>query len=343
MEQETQIQKTESPQFESPIIRIAELVQQSNGKIDTAGMEKMMEMHFRYEADEAKKVFAADFAVAQSDMGAVVKTKNNSQTHSKYAGLENVLEMSKPVYTKHGFSIIFYEGKAEEAENIRVCADVLHKAGHKETYHFDVPLDGKGIKGNVNMTKIHGKASSVSYGRRYLLCMIWNIPTQDDDGNSAGKKPIGIAAPTDEEQEAIEAICIKIPHPDDKRVDFKKVAAICYEKEQSYPDMELVDRVVAWFAKFDRPEIFIPIPKDEFDEHIEGYNAEHTRQHSQPEDPVAREAEATAAAKIGKENEQVELRYYCTKCDKEFEEFKIKGVCVNTDCLSRDIIDMHKS
>jgi hypothetical protein len=68
-----------------------------------------------------------------------------------------------------------------------VCADILHSAGHKETYHYDVPLDGKGIQGNANMTKIHGKSSSVSYGRRYLMCMIWNIPTQDDDGNSAGK------------------------------------------------------------------------------------------------------------------------------------------------------------
>jgi len=63
---------------------------------------------------------------------------------------------------------------------------VLHKAGHKETYHYDIPLDGVGIQGNPNMTKIHAKASSTSYGRRYLMCMIWNIPTQDDDGNGAG-------------------------------------------------------------------------------------------------------------------------------------------------------------
>ncbi|WP_230682076.1 hypothetical protein, partial [Streptococcus pneumoniae] len=34
-----------------------------------------------------------------------------------------------------------------------------------------------------NMTKILAKASSTAYGRRYLMCMIWNIPTQDNDGN----------------------------------------------------------------------------------------------------------------------------------------------------------------
>ncbi len=50
-----------------------------------------------------------------------------------------------------------------------------------------MPLDGVGIKGNANMTKIHGKSSSTSYARRYLMCMIWNIPTQDDDGNAASQ------------------------------------------------------------------------------------------------------------------------------------------------------------
>jgi len=46
-------------------------------------------------------------------------------------------------------------------------------------------LDGVGIKGNANMTAIHGKASSAMYGRRYLLCLIFNIPTGDDvDGNA---------------------------------------------------------------------------------------------------------------------------------------------------------------
>jgi predicted nucleotidyltransferase len=37
------------------------------------------------------------------------------------------------------------------------------------------------------MTKIHAKASSTSYARRYLMCMIWNIATHDDDdGQRAG-------------------------------------------------------------------------------------------------------------------------------------------------------------
>ena len=36
------------------------------------------------------------------------------------------------------------------------------------------------------MTQIHGEGSAIAYGRRYLTCMIFNIPTGDDDDGVAG-------------------------------------------------------------------------------------------------------------------------------------------------------------
>ena len=160
----------------------------SNADLDK--LEKLLTLQVRWEANEARKVFASAFALVQANIVAVSKTEDNPQTHSKYAGLDSIIKSSKPIYTKEGFSIIFYEGVAPAADEIRICADVLHTAGHKETYYYDVPKDGVGIKGNTNMTKIHGKASSTSYGRRYLMCMIWNIPTGDDDDGNAACKPV---------------------------------------------------------------------------------------------------------------------------------------------------------
>jgi hypothetical protein len=157
------------------------------GKGDLSQLRELLTLQREHEANEARKLFALSFANAQAKIEAVLKTKNNPQTHSKYADLGDVIESAKPVYTAEGFSIIFYESDTPLAEHVRICADVLHKSGHKETYHYDTPLDGTGLKGNANMTKIHGKASSVAYARRYLMCMIWNIPTADDDGNTAGK------------------------------------------------------------------------------------------------------------------------------------------------------------
>jgi hypothetical protein len=165
----------------SPAQLIIETVQKTGNVTD---LKELLAIQKEWEANEARKAFAKSFAVVQRNIEAVVKTRTNSQTHSKYADLGDVIESAKPVYTKEGFSIICYEGDCPKEGYMRTFADVLHCAGHKETYHLDLPMDGIGFKGNANMTAIHGKASTSQYARRYLICMILNIPLTDNDGNT---------------------------------------------------------------------------------------------------------------------------------------------------------------
>lgn len=188
---------------------------------DLEKLEKLLTLKERWEANEAKKVYASSFANAQRDIETVLKNKTNPQTRSKYADLENVIETSKPIYTKEGFSVIFYESDTALPEHIRISADVLHSVGHKETYHLDVPLDGKGIQGNANMIKIHAKASSIAYGRRYLMCMIWNLSTSDDDGNTAGAELI-----SDLQLSRLLDIIDNLPSPKDKKMKILAFAGV---------------------------------------------------------------------------------------------------------------------
>lgn len=162
-----------------------------DGGADLEKLEKLLTLQERWNANEAKKFYNADMVLAQSKMPEIVKKLKNSQTNSKYAGLDEIITKTKEIYTAYGFSMSFNEGVTARLDHIRICANVLHKLGHKESYSYDVPLDGVGIKGSTFMTKIHAKASSISYGRRYLMCMIWNISTGDDnDGNNGSKKTV---------------------------------------------------------------------------------------------------------------------------------------------------------
>jgi len=156
--------------------------------VDLERVEKLLALQEVYDKNEGKKKYNIAMAEVHKKMPAVQKTEKNNQTSSMYAGLSDVINVAKPIYSGEGFSVCFYEGDTQRENHIRLCMDFTHSAGHKETYHYDMPLDGKGIKGNVNMTPIHGKSSSVSYGRRYLLCMGFNIATGDDDGNVAGEQ-----------------------------------------------------------------------------------------------------------------------------------------------------------
>ena len=163
-----------------------ELIQMAlSSGADLDKLKQLLDLQKEWESNEAKKSFNTAMSVVHSNIPAVCKSKKNNQTNSKYAELDEIIIKTKSVYTNEGFSVSFYEGDGAPAEHVRVCIDIQHRQGHSQTRYYDVPLDGFGIKGNANMTKIHAKASSVSYGRRYLLCMIFNIPTNDDnDGNN---------------------------------------------------------------------------------------------------------------------------------------------------------------
>lgn len=154
---------------------------------DLEKLEKLLTLQIRWEENEAKKAYNRAMSAVSAKIPRVAKTLLNPQTHSKYAALDEIICTIKPIYTAEGLSVSFDEGETPLPDMVQIKAIVAHRLGHAETYHLNVPLDGKGIKGNVNMTPIHAKASSTKYAQRYLLCMIFNVPTgdPDDDGNAA--------------------------------------------------------------------------------------------------------------------------------------------------------------
>lgn len=179
---ENQVKKTEIEKSRVP----ADLIRAAiTGGVDLDKMERMLNIQMQWEANEAKKAYNDAMSKVHALIPSIAKTMKNPQTNSRYVDLNDIIVKTKEVYTNEGFSVSFYEGDEAPEGHVRICADITHRLGHTVTRHYDVPLDGKGLKGNANMTAIHGKASATSYGRRYLMCMIFNIPTNDDnDGNT---------------------------------------------------------------------------------------------------------------------------------------------------------------
>jgi len=124
----------------------------------------------------------------QGQVGAVCRAAENTQTHSRYALLDDVLRALVPIATEHGFSLSFSAGVSPSAGERRTCCTVMHRGGHAEDYTIDLPLDGVGIGGKANKTPIHAVKSAHTYGRSMLTQMIFNITLtadSDDDGNGA--------------------------------------------------------------------------------------------------------------------------------------------------------------
>lgn len=189
------------------MVQIMQLSQQ-DVKPDVEYIKGLLAIKKEIDADEAKKAYAKAFSLAQADIRGVVKTRKNEHTNSMYAGLDDVILMSQNVCSANGFSIAFNEEPIETADHMRLCATVLHKGGHFEKFHYDIPIGRAGIKGTVNMTAIHAKATSVSYGKRYLLCMIWSIPTIDNDGNGGNDAPADKPEPNKAQQHFIDEVAL---------------------------------------------------------------------------------------------------------------------------------------
>lgn len=155
---------------------------------DVAIMREMLAMYREQQAKDALRAYVADMTLAQGEMRAVLRDAENTQTHSRYARLETIDALIRPIYTKYGFALSFNHAEAKAPGNVRVSCACMHRDGHVE--HFDspeAPPDMYGARGVVNKTPLHGMGSTISYQRRYLTVMIFNVAltNEDDDGNGA--------------------------------------------------------------------------------------------------------------------------------------------------------------
>lgn len=183
---EQAVQKIEEEKAEpaSDIIQIISRAA-SDPNVDIEKMERLLAMRERMEDRAAEKAFNQAKRDAQKKMPAVVRDADNDQTRSKYARLETISNAIDPIITEFGFSTSFSEGETDKESHIRILCDLAHVDGHSKQYHTDVPLDATGMKGNVNKTKTHAYGSTLSYGRRYLKCSIFDVilKGEDTDGN----------------------------------------------------------------------------------------------------------------------------------------------------------------
>lgn len=168
----------------------------NNPAVDVEKMERLFALQERMLARNAELAFNESMRAAQEEMPKIYRNKENKQTNSYYADLERIADAVVPCYTKHGFALSYGTEDCPITGSMRVTCLVSHVAGHSRAYKADVALDLTGLKGMVNKTATHGFGSTMSYARRYLVLMIFNLTltNEDNDGNNGAP-----AAPDDYE------------------------------------------------------------------------------------------------------------------------------------------------
>jgi len=148
-------------------------------------LERLVRIQEELDKREAERKFNEEMSAAQAEMQAVSADASNPVTRSRYASYAKLDHAIRPIYTRHRFSISFNTEPSGEPNRTRVVGLVANGA-YTRKHQVDIPYTTTGFRGGEMMTPTHAYTSSISYGERALLAMIFNIAVlRDDDGNRA--------------------------------------------------------------------------------------------------------------------------------------------------------------
>lgn len=125
----------------------------------------------------------------QSRITKIAKRGWNPDTKSWFATADDVDDGINTLLLEEGLTLSF-EPRPSEKTDMVLIVGILSLGAYSREYPLEMPADGKGPKGGGVMSRTHATGSAITYGKRYLKNMIFNLrfKEKDDDGNAAGNQ-----------------------------------------------------------------------------------------------------------------------------------------------------------
>lgn len=129
-------------------------------------------------SEQTNEIFKA-ISAAQGEFLTVEKSSTNPHFKSKFAPLDNIIEMLRPILPKHGLSFVQFTDITDGG--IVVETVITHESGQWVSGSLKMPATKQDPQ---------GYGSALTYGRRYGLSAAFGIASDEDvDGNNADEKP----------------------------------------------------------------------------------------------------------------------------------------------------------
>ena len=192
-------------------------------------LEKLMGLHERWEAAQARRAFDAAIAAAKAEIPVIEKNRHvgfKSKDPSKgktdywHEDLAEIARTVDPILGKYGLSYRFRS--KQEGSQIHIACIVSHKDGHFEENSL---ASGADTTGNKNSHQ--AIASATTYLSRYTLRLALGLAAgKDDDGAKADGEP----------EKINETQCAELLELADE-VEANKAAFCNWAGVESFPDI----------------------------------------------------------------------------------------------------------
>jgi hypothetical protein len=152
-------------------------------------MERLLALKERHDANEARKAYTEDMALAKKNPPTIVKdkgvgyeSKDGGFVGYRHATLGNVTKEIVSWLAKYRISHAWQTVQLDGGR-VAVTCTLTHAMGHSESVTLDSAKDDSGKKNNIQAL-----GSAITYLQRYTLLAITGLATeeQDDDGASTG-------------------------------------------------------------------------------------------------------------------------------------------------------------
>lgn len=178
-------QQNSLPVMVEPHMRLIEMAVEKGA--DITQLEKLMDLHERYEASKALKSYNKSMSMFQSLLPVIEKKGNvfyqgkngKADTDYDYAKLEDITKAIRPALKESGISYRWTQKQKDGYINVTCIA--THIDGHSEQNDLFANPDNSGGKDGLKAI-----ASTISYLRRYTLTGLLGITVggEDTDGST---------------------------------------------------------------------------------------------------------------------------------------------------------------
>ncbi|WP_273789957.1 ERF family protein [Bartonella sp. ML70XJBT] len=155
--------------------------------VDMDRLERLIALREKEIERQNYQSFISDLSAMQIEYQKIQKNSINTHTKSIYATLDQYIDAVKDTLAKYHFAL-FYRIKSQTTTNVTIEITLSHPSGNQISTEGTFPIDGQGSKNNIQSV-----GSTITYARRYLLGMLLNVTSDEDDtdGNTliAGVTP----------------------------------------------------------------------------------------------------------------------------------------------------------
>ncbi len=158
----------------------------TNPNVDVAKLGALLDMQRQVEQRQAEREFTEALHAAQSEVPAVAKNGTitlGGKGNIPFATLEDVMAALRPIMDRNGLSVTF-DNREREGGGLIIQASLSHRSGAPpKIASMPLPIDN-----GPGRNPLQAMGSTLSYGRRYTLEMLFNIVRTgaDDDGKEGG-------------------------------------------------------------------------------------------------------------------------------------------------------------